>query len=271
MNRFDERAYNIWLSDLIRKQKESSPYFTDEHSGRREIDVTIVAEEIARKHPEVLERLLSFAVDAKNRNISQKDILEYLGTQEKGASVIWHDKHGNEILFVNTGKSEKIGKKKIIILNEAFSNSDIETLKKNLLKEILKNDVAKIYKEIAPKENERIRREEKSSWQKRIRAADKDTVSAAIGFERDFKRRIKSQGFGASSAKTFSKMVNDMSGSQAKSLLKTLTALGIKPGEDFKNLLSRWRTEALNEKTAEAKKPQRNFTWSQSQEMEIGM
>ncbi|MBQ8678982.1 MAG: hypothetical protein IJ530_04380 [Treponema sp.] len=270
MNRFDETAYNLLLSDLIRDRKKSSPYFTDDSTERRDADVMALTEKIARKHPEILERLLAFTVDAKSRNISQKDILEFLGSKEKGASVLWHDRDGNEVLFVNTGKSSHAGKKRIVILSGAFSEGDIESLKKRLLKEILKTDVGKAYKRIATKENQQVMKEKTASGQKSIRPTTKKNT-VAFGFERDFKRRIKAQGFGASSAKTFKSMVNAMSGSQAKSLLKSLSAMGVKPGEDFKNLLSRWRAEALNEKLLEDKRPKRKVSLSWSQDMEMGM
>lgn len=270
MNRFDETAYNILLSDLIRSKKKSLPYFTEKSAERRDADVMAVTEEIARKHPEILEKLLSFTVDATSRNISQKDILEFLGSKDKGAAVLWHDSDGNEVLFVNTGKSSHAGKKKIVILSGAFSERDIESLKKRLLKEILRNDVEKAYKRIATKENQRIMKGKEASRQKNIRLAAKKN-SPLTGFEKDFKKRIKAQGFGASSAKTFKSMVNAMSGNQAKSLLKSLSAMGVKPGEDFKNLLSRWRAEALNENISDGKEPKRRISLSWSQDMEMGM
>lgn len=271
MNRFDETSYNLWLSDLIRGRKKSSPYFTDRDEARRDVDVIRLTEEIARQHPETLEKLLAFTVDAKSRSISRKDVLEYLASQDKGASVIWHDRDGNEVLFVNTGKSTSLGKKKIAILSGAFSDGDIESLKQRLLKEMLRKDVEKIYRKIAPKENMGILKEGNYSRQKEIRPAGKEKFSTAQGFEKDFKNRIKAQGAGASSARTFSSMVNAMSGSQAKSLLKTLNAMGIKPGNEFKSLLSRWRTEALNERLAEEKKPRRRISISQNQEMGMEM
>lgn len=270
MNRFDKTAYNLFLSDFIRNEKKSSPYFTDDSAVRCDADVMVITEKIARKHSEILEKLLAFTMDAKSRNILQKDILEFLGSKDKGASVLWHDRDGNEVLFVNTEKSSHVGKKRIMILNGAFSEGDIESLKKRLIKEILRTDVEKTYKRIAMKENQWIVKEKAASRQESVHPAIKKNT-AAFAFEKDFKKRIKAQGFGASSAKTFKSMVNTMSGSQAKSLLKSLSAMGVKPGEDFKNLLSRWRVEALNEKLLEDKRPKRKAILSWTQDMEMGM
>ncbi len=54
-------------------------------------------------------------------------------------------------------------------------------------------------------------------------------------------------------------MVNAMSSSQAKSLFKNLNV--IEPNDEFKDFISQWRTEGLNEK------PQRSIGLLQNQEM----
>lgn len=248
MNRFNETVYNLWPSGLIQSRKKSSPYFTDENAKQRDVDVIKLAEKIARRHHKILEKTLTFTLDVKSRNFSHKDVLEYFGFQDKGVSVIWHDRNGNEILFVNTGRNPSIGKNKIAIQNGAFSESDIESLKQRLLKEISRKDVEKNYRKIAPKEKNPL-------WQKEIRVAGKGKFFTVGDFEKDFKNRIKAQEAYAS-MRTFLSMVKAMSGSQKKSLLKTLNTIGIKSDEDFKDFLSRWWTEALNEEHTKYKKSQ---------------
>lgn len=114
MNQFDKIVHNLWRSDFIRSGQNSSLYFTDKNAEQRDVDVIRLAEEIARKYPELLKKLLTFTVDAKSRNSSLKDVLGYLGSQDKGASVNWHDRDCNEVFFVNTDNNLSKGKEFLV-------------------------------------------------------------------------------------------------------------------------------------------------------------
>lgn len=275
MKQTEELAYYNWLEDVIRDRKRASVYFSNQNAEERDADIMLLTEQIVAKHPEVLDKLLAGTVDATGRHdISPKNILDFLGTTEKGTAVTWRDKNGNELLFVNAGKGSAFGKKRIVVLDDSFSGNDIQNLKKNLLRELFRRDVEKIYDKIEAAERERQRQEKKEKTFLSAFISGVNPLQNTAGeFERNFKTLIRKQGYGASSAATVSAMVSTMSGGEVRKLNRTLAAMGVRSGEDFQNLLSRWRTEALEENI---RQPQRakvkiRHRMSRGEEMSIGM
>lgn len=152
MKAIEEFSYYKWLEDLVRDRKKSELYLTDINQDEKDIEIMLLAEQIIKKNPKVLDDIIAGTVDAtQNRNISQKDVFDFLGKTEKGTIVTWKDKDGNEYLFVNAGRGS-FNKKRILILGEDFKVDDLNTLKKALARQVFLKDIKKVYEDIARKQ-----------------------------------------------------------------------------------------------------------------------
>ena len=97
MKAIEEFSYYKWLEDVIRDRKKSELYLTDINQDEKDIEIMLLAEQIIMKNPSVLDDIIAGTVDAtQNRNITQKDVLDFLGKSEKGTIVTWKDKDGLE-------------------------------------------------------------------------------------------------------------------------------------------------------------------------------
>lgn len=265
MKAIEEFSYYKWLEDLIRDRKKSELYLTDINQDEKDIEIMLLAEHIIKKNPKVLDDIIAGTVDTtQNKNISQKDVLDFLGKTEKGTIVTWKDKNGNEYLFVNAGRSS-FNKKRILILGEDFKIDDLNTLKKALARQVLLKDIKKVYEDIARKQQTEKRNK---TYLKDMFSEKNKIENTASNFKKNFKNIVKEFN-GISSMATVGVMVKTMSGSEKKKLTESFTAMGIKGKNALETTLNAWRNEALNEMQNKSKKPKiRHFM---SQEHEMGM
>lgn len=265
MKSIEEFSYYKWLEDLIRDRKKSELYLTDINQDEKDIEIMLLAEQIIRKNPKVLDDIIAGTVDAtQNKNISQKDVLDFLGKTEKGTIVTWKDKDGNEYLFVNAGRGS-FNKKRILILGEDFKVDDLNTLKKALARQVLLKDIKKVYEDIAKKQQTEKRNK---TYLKDMFSEKNKIENTASNFKKNFKKIVKEYN-GISSMATVGLMVKTMSGSEKKKLTESFTAMGIKGKNALETTLNAWRNEALNEIQNKSKKPK--IRHSMSQEHEMGM
>ena len=265
MKMIEELSYYKWLEDLIRDRKKSELYLTDINQDEKDIEIMLLAEQIIKRNPKVLDDIIAGTVDAtQNRNISQKDVLDFLGKTEKGTIVTWKDKDGNEYLFVNAGRGS-FNKKRILILGEDFKVDDLNTLKKALARQVLLKDIKKVYEDIARKQQTEKRNK---TYLKDMFSEKNKIENTASNFKKNFKKIVKEYN-GISSMATVGLMVKTMSGSEKKKLTESFTAMGIKGKNALETTLNAWRNEAINEMQNKSKKPKiRHFM---SQEHEMGM
>ena len=265
MKAIEEFSYYKWLEDLIRDRKKSELYLTDINQDEKDIEIMLLAEQIIKRNPKVLDDIIAGTVDAtQNRNISQKDVLDFLGKTEKGTIVTWKDKDGNEYLFVNAGRGS-FNKKRILILGEDFKVDDLNTLKKALARQVLLKDIKKVYENIARKQQTEKRNK---TYLKNMFSEKNKIENTASNFKKNFKKIVKEYN-GISSMATVGLMVKTMSGSEKKKLTESFTAMGIKGKNALETTLNAWRNEAINEMQNKSKKPK--IRHSMSQEHEMGM
>lgn len=265
MKAIKEFSYYKWLEILIRNRKKSELYLTDINKDEKDIEIMLLAEQIIKKNPKVLDDIIAGTVDAtQNRNISQKDVLDFLSKTEKGTIVTWKDKDGNEYLFVNAGKGS-FNKKRILILGEDFKVDDLNTLKKALARQVRLKDIKKVYENIA-----RMQQTEKrnKTYLKDMFSEKNKIENTASNFKKNFKKIVKEYN-GISSMATVGLMVKTMSGTEKKKLTESFTAMGIKGKNALETTLNAWRNEAINEMQNKSKKPK--IRHSMSQEHEMGM
>jgi len=265
MKAIEEFSYYKWLEDLIRDRKKSELYLTDINQDEKDIEIMLLAEQIIKRNPKVLDDIIAGTVDAtQNRNISQKDVLDFLGKTEKGTVVTWKDKDGNEYLFVNAGRGS-FNKKRILILGDDFKVDDLNTLKKALARQVLLKDIKKVYEDIARKQQTEKRNK---TYLKDMFSEKNKIENTASNFKKNFKKIVKEYN-GISSMATVGLMVKTMSGSEKKKLTESFTAMGIKGKNALETTLNAWRNEAINEMQNKSKKPK--IRHSMSQEHEMGM
>jgi len=265
MKAIEEFSYYKWLEDLIRDRKKSELYLTDINQDEKDIEIMLLAEQIIKRNPKVLDDIIAGTVDAtQNRNISQKDVLDFLGKTEKGTVVTWKDKDGNEYLFVNAGRGS-FNKKRILILGEDFKVDDLNTLKKALARQVLLKDIKKVYEDIARKQQTEKRNK---TYLKDMFSEKNKIENTASDFKKNFKKIVKEYN-GISSMATVGLMVKTMRGSEKKKLTESFTAMGIKGKNALETTLNAWRNEAINEMQNKSKKPK--IRHSMSQEHEMGM
>lgn len=262
MKAIEEFSYYKWLEDLIRDRKKSELFLTDINQDEKDIEIMLLAEQIIKKNPKILDDIIAGTVDAtQNKNISQKDVLDFLGKTEKGTIVTWKDKDGNEYLFVNAGRGS-FNKKRILILGEDFKVDDLNTLKKVLARQVLLKDIKKVYEDIAKKQQT----EKRNKLFLKDMFSEKNKIdNTASNFKKNFKKIVKEYN-GISSMATVGLMVKTMSGSEKKKLTESFTAMGIKGKNALETTLNAWRNEALNE-IRNTKKPKIRHSISQEQEM----
>lgn len=263
MKAIEEFSYYKWLEDLIRDRKKSELYLTDINQDEKDIEIMLLAEQIIKKNPKILDDIIAGTVDAtQNKNISQKDVLDFLGKTEKGTIVTWKDKDGNEYLFVNAGRGS-FNKKRILILGEDFKADDLNTLKKVLARQVLLKDIKKVYEDIAKKQQT----EKRNKLFLKDMFSEKNKIdNTASNFKKNFKKIVKEYN-GISSMATVGLMVKTMSGSEKKKLTESFAAMGIKGKNALETTLNAWRNEALNEIRNKSKKPKIRHSISQEQEM----
>lgn len=265
MKAIEEFSYYKWLEDLIRDRKKSELYLTDINQDEKDIEIMLLAEQIIKRNPKVLDDIIAGTVDAtQNRNISQKDVLDFLGKTEKGTIVTWKDKDGNEYLFVNAGRGS-FNKKRILILGEDFKVDDLNTLKKALARQVLLKDIKKVYEDIARKQQTEKRNK---TYLKDMFSEKNKIENTASNFKKNFKKIVKEYN-GISSMATVGLMVKTMSGSEKKKLTESFTAMGIKGKNALETTLNAWRNEAINEMQNKSKKPKIRHSMSQEHEMGI--
>lgn len=263
MKAIEEFSYYKWLEDLIRDRKKSELYLTDINQDEKDIEIMLLAEQIIKRNPKILDDIIAGTVDAtQNRNISQKDVLDFLGKTEKGTIVTWKDKDGNEYLFVNAGRGS-FKKKRILILGEDFKVDDLNTLKKALARQVLLKDIKKVYEDIARKQKTEKRNK---TYLKDMFSEKNKIENTASNFKKNFKKIVKEYN-GISSMATVGLMVKTMSGSEKKKLTESFTAMGIKGKNALETTLNAWRNEAINEMQNKSKKPKIRHSMSQEHEM----
>lgn len=265
MKAIEEFSYYKWLEDLIRDRKKSELYFSDINQDEKDIEIMLLAEQIIKRNPKVLDDIIAGTVDTtRNRNISQKDVLDFLGKTEKGTIVTWKDKDGNEYFFVNAGRGS-FNKKRILILGEDFKVDDLKTLKKALARQVLLKDIKKVYEDIAKKQQS----EKRNKLFLKDMFSEKNKIeNTASNFKKNFKKIVKEYN-GISSMATVGLMVKTMNGSEKKKLTESFTAMGIKGKNALETTLNAWRNEALNEMQNKSKKPKIRYSMSQEHEMGI--
>lgn len=265
MKAIEEFSYYKWLEDLIRDRKKSELYLTDINQDEKDIEIMLLAEQIIKRNPKVLDDIITGTVDAtQNKNISQKDVLDFLGKTEKGTIVTWKDKDGNEYLFVNAGRGS-FNKKRILILGEDFKVDNLTTLKKALARQVLLKDIKKVYEDIARKQQTEKRNK---TYLKDMFSEKNKIENTASNFKKNFKKIVKEYN-GISSMATVGLMVKTMSGSEKKKLTESFTAMGIKGKNALETTLNAWRNEAINEMQNKSKKPKIRHSMSQEHEMGI--
>lgn len=263
MKAIEEFSYYKWLEDAIRDRKKSEFYLTDINQDEKDIEIMLLAEQIIKRNPKILDDIIAGTVDAtQNRNISQKDVLDFLGKTEKGTIVTWKDKDGNEYLFVNAGRGS-LNKKRILVLGKDFKVDDLNTLKKALARQVLLKDIKKVYEDIARKQQTEKR---KKVYLKDMFSEKNKIENTASNFKKNFKKIVKEYN-GISSMATVGLMVKTMSGTEKKKLSESFTSMGIKGQNALETTLNAWRTEALNEMQNKSKKPKIRHSISQEQEL----
>lgn len=263
MKAIEELSYYKWLEDLIESRKKSEIYLTDINQDEKDIEIMLLAEQIIKKNPKILDDIIAGTVDAtQNRNITQKNVLDFLGKTEKGTIVTWKDKDGNEYLFVNAGRGS-FNKKRILILGEDFKVDDLNTLKKALARQVLLKDIKKVYEDIARKQ---LTEKRKKVYLKEMFSEKNKIENTASNFKKNFKKIVKEYN-GISSMATVGLMVKTMSGTEKKKLSESFTSMGIKGKNALETTLNAWRNEALNEMQNKSKKPKIRHSLSQEQEL----
>lgn len=233
MKSIEEFSYYKWLEDLIRDRKKSELYLTDINKDEKDIEIMLLAEQIIRKNPKVLDDIIAGTVDAtQNKNISQKDVLDF---------------------------------QRILILGEDFKVDDLNTLKKALARQVLLKDIKKVYEDIARKQQTEKRNK---TYLKDMFSEKNRIENTASNFKKNFKNIVKEYN-GISSMATIGLMVKTMSGSEKKKLTESFTAMGIKGKNALETTLNAWRNEALNEMQNKSKKPKIRHSISQEHEMGI--
>lgn len=262
MKKIEELSYYSWLEDVIRKNQRNS--FPENLSPEeRDIQTVLLVQQIEKKYPELYEKLLAGTVDAtQNSNITQNDVLGFLGKTEKGTCVTWKDMNGNEYLFVNAGQGSGLNKRRILVMGNDNAQKDLKTIKKLVVAELLRKDVEHIYSKIQQKEN---KRKKSRSYLSEFFSEKNAIVHTAGSFEKNFKKMIKRQGFGSSSLSTAGFLVKTMNASERKKLQSSFASMGVKSGEDLENVLNRWRNEALHER------PKIRKNTARTNSMEMGM
>lgn len=265
MKKLEELSYYTWLEDVIRERRGKNLNFPYSTAGERDAEIRLLVEYIEKKYPKMYEKLLAGTVDAtSNNNITQNDILGFLGKSEKGTCVTWKDMNGNEFLFVNAGIGGGKNKRRILIMGNDDSKRDVEIIKKSIVSELLRKDIEHVYNKIQQKE---LKHKQSKTYLSELFSQKDPIVHTAGSFEDNFKKLIRKQGFGASPMNTAQVMVRTMSGSEKKKLFNSLNAIGVKSGEDLENLLSKWRDEALHEKPKQV----RNITMARNNDIGIGL
>ncbi len=264
MKKLEELSYYVWLEDVIRERNGTD--FSEKLSEEeKDANIMLLVQYIEKKYPKMYEKLLGGIIDASNNSVmNRNDILGFLGKTEKGTCVTWKDMNGNEFLFINAGQGKGLDKRRIIIMSGDESKKGEDFIKKAVISEILRKDIQHVYEKILSKEQ---KKKQNKTYLSEMFSKRNSITHTASSFEKNFKKMIKKQGFGASSLNTCEVMVRTMSGSEKKKLFNTFTALGVKTGDDLEMLLNRWKTEALHEKPAVKKL----ITRSLSNEMGIGL
>lgn len=265
MKSLEEFSYYKWLEDAIRERKKSELYLTDINQDEKDIEIMLLAEQIIKKNPKVLDDIIAGTIDAtQNKNITKKDVLDFLGKTEKGTIITWKDKAGNEYLFVNAGRGS-FNKKRILILGEDFKSDDLINLRKTLARQVFLKDIKKVYEKIARKQETEKRNR---TYLKDMFSEKNKIENTASSFKKNFKKIVKEYN-GISSMATIGLMVKTMSGSEKKKLAQSFTSMGIKGKNALETTLNAWRNEAINEMNQKSKKPK--IRHSMSLEQEIGM
>lgn len=236
MKKDEEKKYYAWLENLVRGKIGSTLKTKEE----RDVEIMMIAQQILKKYPNLMDRLIAGTIDTTSLSAQgEQDIVRFLGKSEKGTTVIWKDRNGTEYLFINAGEGSSINKKRVLILSDAQLHKD--DFKSLLFTKLLTKDIEHIYN----KAYEKNRRKQSKRVIPDLFSSKNSFINSAGSFEKNFKKMIQKQGYGASGMGTASVMIRTMSAGEKKKLNQAFAAMGIKNADDLQTILEKWRMEAM--------------------------
>lgn len=236
MKKNEEKRYYAWLEDMVRGKIGSTLKTKEE----RDVEIMMIAQQISQKYPKLMDRLIAGTIDTTSLSAQgEQDIVRFLGKSEKGTTVIWKDRNGTEYLFINAGEGSSINKKRVLILSDAQLHKD--DFKSLLFTKLLTKDIEHIYN----KAYEKNRRKQSRRIIPELFSSRNSFINSAGSFEKNFKKMIQKQGYGASGMNTASVMIRTMSAGEKKKLNQAFAAMGIKNADDLQTVLEKWKTEAI--------------------------
>ena len=248
MNKKEEKMYYKWLEDIVKSRTTSDSLCMYKSKEERTNEIMLLARYIQQKNPSLFDKLLSKTIKkSKASDATMKDIHSYLTNTNKGTAVTWTNKDGNEFIFVNVGTNLK-NNQQIIILENNIVNKNINYLKKTLFLEILQKDIGFVYGQLQKKERNKQKINSEIYFKALFSNSKRQPINSVGSFEKNFKKNIRSQGFGASSMITAQVIIKNMNNSEKKQLEKSFAAMGVKNGVELQDLLDKWKKEALIER-----------------------
>lgn len=149
MKKREEKFYYQWIEDVIRNRTITQSFFDHKSKEEHDVEILLLVNHIQSKNPHLLEQLLARTVNTTElSHATRNNMYNFLCKTEKGTMLTWKDKNGTEFIFVNAGEGSAINKKRIVILGDTATKSNI---KKTLFTEILRKDVEYIYRRIQKK------------------------------------------------------------------------------------------------------------------------
>ena len=248
----EEKEYYAFLEKIIREQKASSSFWR-RGSNSYEMDVLMLMNHIAKKNPNLMDKIINNFVDTTGmENCSKQDILSFMARTEKGTICKWKDENGTEVFLVNNGERFFQHSKQILVFGNRMNKGDLELLKKSMYGYVLKKDIQKVYEKIAREEQKkqqlRMNGKKVSFINKIAEKKEKIQEHSASEFERNFKLLVKEQGSLCIPRATADTMLAFMSGSERKKLAGGLSSIGVTNSLAWEHLLDKWKDEALNPK-----------------------
>ncbi|WP_149554548.1 hypothetical protein [Treponema pectinovorum] len=252
MRRSEEKQYYAFLEKIIREQKASSSFWS-RGSNSYEMDVLMLMNHIAKKKPNLMDKIINNFVDTTAmKNCSKQDILSFMSRTEKGTICKWKDENGTELFLVNNGERFFRQSKQILVFANRMNKGDLELLKKSMYGHVLKKDIQKVYEKIARQEQEkqqqRMNARKVSFINKIVQKKEKIQEHSASDFEKNFKALVREQGPLCIPLATADTMLAFMNTSERKKLAGGLSAIGVTNSLAWEHLLDKWKDEALNPK-----------------------
>jgi hypothetical protein len=211
-----------------------------------------LAEFIMASYPRLTQSLLNGSVYTVPKTpFSERIIPAIINVANKGTVVSVRDARGNLKIYANAGKDGKGNKKRVLVLDGHEKDAGKNNHRYLLAYHILKDDIQYVFR------NEMYLRAKPPLPADPALRENRDKVTPKGKFERHFKALIREQGSGSSPNVTAQYIFTTMAYSDKRKLSHSLSAMGVKTGDDMGKLLQRWKAEALRELPLPAHTPSR--------------